>query len=133
MSERTRMTGPCPCGSGKRYAVCCGALHGGVRPARTAEALMRSRYSAYVLGLEAYLLDTWHPDTRPDALDLSQDRTRWLGLQIHSTVAGGPDDASGQVRFTARYRLDGQDHRLDELSTFVRVNGRWVYVDGEIG
>lgn len=92
---------------------------------------MRSRYSAYVLGLEAYLLESWHPETRPPALDLSHDETRWLGLQIHRTVAGGPNDDSGQVKFTARFRLEGRDQRLDELSTFRRVGGRWVYVDGQ--
>lgn len=127
------MNGPppatCPCGSGRRYAACCGALHSGTREAKTAEALMRSRYSAYVLRVEAYLLHTWHPDTRPGTLDLADDHTRWLGLTIRGTQAGGPADQTGQVRFTALYRMGAQQHRLDEKSRFLRLNGRWVYLD----
>lgn len=127
------MNGPppatCPCGSGRRYAVCCGALHSGAREAKTAEALMRSRYSAYVLRLEAYLLHTWHPDTRPGSLDLTNDQTRWLGLTVRGTQAGGPADQTGQVSFTALYRMGAQQHRLDEKSRFLRLNGRWVYLD----
>jgi SEC-C motif domain protein len=125
------MNGPCPCSSGKRYAVCCGALHRGQRQARTAEQLMRSRYSAYVLRLEPYLLTTWHPDTRPAALDLQSDTARWLGLQILRTVAGGVGDDSGQVKFIARYRLDGTDHELAEDSRFVRLDGHWTYLDAD--
>ena len=90
---------------------------------------MRSRYSAYVLRLEAYLLQTWHPNTRPGTLDLEQDHTRWLGLSIHSTQAGGPADHTGRVRFTALYRMGARQHRLDEESRFVRLDGRWVYLD----
>jgi SEC-C motif-containing protein len=90
---------------------------------------MRSRYSAYVLRLEPYLLHTWHPDTRPPSLDLEHDRTRWLGLNIQDTLAGGPTDQTGQVRFTAHFRLSTEEHRLDEESRFVRLNGRWVYLD----
>ena len=123
------MSDLCPCGSGRRYAACCGALHSGTRQAKTAEALMRSRYSAYVLRLEAYLLDTWHPDTRPGALDLQHDHTRWLGLTIHSTQAGGPADQDGRVRFTALYRTGTRQHRLDEESRFLNLNGRWTYLD----
>ena len=90
---------------------------------------MRSRYSAYVLRLEAYLLHTWHPDTRPGTLDLERDETRWLGLTVRGTQAGGPTDQTGQVRFTALCRMGAQQHRLDEESRFVRLDGRWVYLD----
>ncbi|HEX5675395.1 MAG TPA: YchJ family metal-binding protein, partial [Azonexus sp.] len=81
----------CPCtprvlpsgrGSGWVYAACCGRLHSGAEIAASAEALMRSRYSAYVLRLEEYLLATWHPDTRPSELDLTADDTKWLGLEV---------------------------------------------------
>ncbi|GGJ62517.1 YchJ family protein [Deinococcus aquiradiocola] len=123
----------CPCGSGRRYAACCGTVHSGARPARTAEILMRSRYSAYVLRLEAYLLHTWHPATRPERLDLQDDPARWLGLTVRSTRAGGPQDDTGEVSFTARYRVDGESFRLDEDSRFVRLDGSWVYLDGEGG
>lgn len=89
---------------------------------------MRSRYSAYVLGLEAYLLATWHPDTRPERLDLQADRTVWLGLEILRTVHGGPGDEHGEVGFIATYRLGREIHRLREDSRFVRLGGNWIYL-----
>lgn len=121
----------CPCGSGKAYAACCGPyLDGGQRPA-TAEALMRSRYSGYVLARKDYLLRTWHESTRPETLDLNDAGTvRWLGLKIVRTEAGGPDDARGMVEFVARYKVGGKAHRLHEISRFVREGGEWFYLDG---
>mgnify|MGYP003610582403 FL=1 len=91
---------------------------------------MRSRYSAYVLGLEPYLLATWHASTRPTALDLDKETSpRWLGLDIKRHQATGPDSAV--VEFVARYKTGGRAHRLHEISRFVREDGRWYYVDGE--
>ena len=118
----------CPCGSGEAYAACCGRYHAGT-PAPDAERLMRSRYSAYVRGLEAYLLATWHPDTRPAALEPDPPGLQWLGLQIrrHSPVDG--DHAT--VEFVARSRLHGRAHRLHETSRFERIEGRWYYLDGD--
>ncbi|GAC1630787.1 MAG: YchJ family protein [Nevskia sp.] len=121
----------CACGSGRDYAACCGPLHGGA-PAATAEALMRSRYCAYALGLEAYLLATWHADTRPATLDLATGdaATRWLGLDIREQRSTGADSAL--VEFVARYRLGGGSaKRLHERSRFAREGGRWYYLDGE--
>lgn len=89
---------------------------------------MRSRYTAYVLKLEDYLLATWHPDTRPDALDLADDDTKWLGLEIKRQQESG--DAA-VVEFVARYKVAGRAHRLHEISRFERKDGRWFYVDGE--
>ena len=89
---------------------------------------MRSRYSAYVLKLEAYLLATWHPSTRPAALDLTHDNTQWLGLRVMRHTPLTADTA--QVEFIARYKLAGRAQRLHETSTFVREHGRWLYVDG---
>ncbi|WP_459741119.1 YchJ family protein, partial [Pseudomonas aeruginosa] len=85
---------PCPCGSGAEYAGCCEPPHLG-RAAPTAEALMRSRFSAFALGLAPYLLATWHPSTRPESLDL--DDVTWRRLQIVETVAGGAGDTEGIV------------------------------------
>lgn len=120
----------CPCGSEQRYGACCGPLHDGFAAA-SAEALMRSRYSAYVLGLKDYLLATWHPRTR--AADLNLDTTpptRWLGLQLRRHQQTGEDSAI--VEFVARYRLGGGSAvRLHETSRFVREGGRWYYVDGD--
>lgn len=121
----------CPCGSGKSYADCCGPLHVGAAIAPTAEALMRSRYSAYGLGLEPYLLATWHPSTRPVALHLAEEQgTKWLGLAIKRHQVLDANHAS--VEFVARYRIAGRGHRLHETSAFVREDGRWFYVDGVI-
>lgn len=91
---------------------------------------MRSRYSAYVLGLVDYLLATWHPDTRPATLDLDDAAaTRWLGLEVKRHAVTGPDSAV--VEFVARYRHGGAPAvRLHEISRFVREGGRWYYVDG---
>ena len=121
----------CPCASGKAYPDCCGRLHSGAETASTAEALMRSRYSAYVLGLDAWLLATWHPSTRPAALDLAAGpATKWLGLDIRRRQALG--DERALVEFVARYRVAGRGHRLHEVSRFVREEGRWYYVDGDV-
>jgi len=117
----------CPCGAAD-YSSCCGLYHNGI-PAPNAAALMRSRYSAYVLKLEAYLLDTWHPDTRPATLDLAADNTKWLGLDVKKHLLESADRAT--VEFVARYKIGGRAGRLHEISRFVREDGRWLYVDGE--
>ncbi|MDD3884084.1 MAG: YchJ family metal-binding protein [Gallionella sp.] len=118
---------PCPCG-GADYASCCLPWHSG-QPAPDAAQLMRSRYSAYVMKLEPYLLATWHPSTRPAALNLIDDQARWLGLAVkrHSPQS----DESAEVEFVARYKVGGRAYRLHEISRFVREAGRWYYVDGE--
>ena len=120
----------CPCGSGKLLEACCGRFHGG-EPAPDAECLMRSRYSAYVLGLEAYLLASWHPRTRPAALELDAvPRPQWLGLTVKAHV---PLDAThATVEFVARYKLNGRAFKLHETSRFEKLDGRWLYVDGDI-
>ncbi len=119
----------CPCGSGDAYTACCGAIHAGL-PASTAEALMRSRFSAFARGDAAYLLASWHPSTRPAELALDADVV-WRRLQIVDTVAGGADDARGVVEFRASYRAPEGAGLLHERSRFSRVDGRWVYLDGE--
>ncbi len=128
----TRAAGPtCPCGSSAAYVACCEPYHLGHALPPTAEALMRSRYSAYFSGLEGYLLDSWHPSTRPAALDLGteQPRTTWLGLKVLRHVPQDADHAL--VEFVARYRVGGGSaQRLQELSRFERLEGRWHYLDG---
>ncbi|HYG06735.1 MAG TPA: YchJ family metal-binding protein [Stenotrophomonas sp.] len=120
----------CPCGRPTEYAGCCGRLHRG-EPAADAEALMRSRYSAYVLHDADYLLRTWHPSTRPAQLSLEEPagaRTTWLGLDVQRAGATGPDSA--EVTFLARYRIGGgRAVRMQEHSRFVREDGRWYYLD----
>lgn len=90
---------------------------------------MRSRYSAFALGLVDYLATTWHPSTRPDDLGLEHG-LQWLGLQVKS--ARLLDEIHGEVGFVARSRLAGRGHRLQETSRFVREDGRWYYVDGDV-
>lgn len=92
---------------------------------------MRSRYSAYVLGLADYLLSTWAPETRPPSLELATEQpTKWLGLDIKQFRQADPESAT--VEFVARYRIAGRAHRLHETSRFIRNDGHWLYVDGEM-
>ncbi len=123
---------PCPCGSGRTYAACCGRWHAGELhlQAPDAEALMRSRYSAYVLGLGEYLRDTWHASTRPAEPFGFDPALRWLGLEVRRHA---PTDAHhAVVEFVARSKLGGRAQRLHETSRFVREAGRWLYIDGEL-
>ncbi|MBZ0091477.1 MAG: SEC-C domain-containing protein [Sulfuricellaceae bacterium] len=123
----------CPCGSGTSFAACCGDyLERGVA-APTAEALMRSRYSAYVLKNEAYLLATWHASSRPGELNLAADTLAWQGLDVRRTEAGQPDDSEGVVEFSARYLCEGKEGKLSEASRFVQEGSLWFYLNGELG
>lgn len=91
---------------------------------------MRSRYSAFVLHLEDYLLATWHPSTRPSALNLGTDpQPKWLGLEVKTHIEGN-DTAT--VEFIARCRIGGRAQRLCEVSRFVREGGRWYYASGVV-
>lgn len=121
-------TNICPCDTGRPYETCCGPIHEG-RPAATAVALMRSRYSAYALGLTDYLLETWHPNTRPETID-PEPNLRWTGLIIEHSGAGKAWDDEGMVSFSAKWREDGQIGVMREVSSFLRVDGRWFYVNG---
>ncbi|WP_232073098.1 YchJ family protein [Mycobacterium stomatepiae] len=96
--------------------------------ARSAEELMRSRYSAFAHGDAAYLFRTWHPRTRPDDVTVDP-RITWTGLEVIDTVAGGPDDDRGEVEFNARFESGGRADCLHERSHFERRAGRWFYVD----
>lgn len=122
-------TDACPCDLEAPYAACCGRYHAG-EPAPDAASLMRSRYSAYVRRLPAYLLASWHPDTRPAELSLDDapgQRTHWLGLEVHEHSEDGD---RAEVRFTARYRIGGGSAvRMIEHSRFERLDGRWYYRD----
>jgi SEC-C motif domain protein len=88
---------------------------------------MRSRYSAYSVGLIEYLLATWHPSTAPGELELPP--VKWIDLEVRHTEAAGE---AGIVEFVARCRVNGRAQRLHETSRFVRQDGRWFYIDGQI-
>ncbi len=119
---------PCPCGRPAAYERCCGRWHTGPTrlQAPDAESLMRSRYSAFVHELADYLLDTWHPSTRPPGIDF-EPGLRWLGLDVKRHLPQGENRAI--VEFVARSKLGGRAHRLHETSRFVHEEGRWFYVD----
>ncbi|WP_416485743.1 YchJ family protein [Streptomyces sp. CL12] len=119
-------TRTCPCGLPQSHDACCGRFHSGAAGAPTAELLMRSRYCAFVKGDTGYLLRTWHPRTRPERLDLDP-RMRWTGLEILDAADGSAFHATGTVTFRASYRGGS----LHERSRFERVDGAWVYVDGD--
>lgn len=129
MPRRSRQSRPtaCPCGSGEAFAACCGPLHTGTAKAATAEALMRSRYSAFALGDASYLLRTWHPATRPERLDL--DDRAWTGLAILETTGGSALHTQGTVRFRADYTDPDGPGSQTENSVFERVGADWYYVD----
>jgi len=118
---------PCPCGGGT-FGTCCGPVLDGSRPAATAVALMRSRYTAFAVGDVAYLLRSWHRSTRPPTLELDDDLV-WRRLVVLGVEAGGPWDDEGVVEFVAQYTSGLARGRLHERSRFVRVDG-WQYVDG---
>jgi SEC-C motif-containing protein len=121
----------CPCGSNKKYLDCCARYLDNNETPSTAEALMRSRYTAYTQLAEEYLLATWHPSTRPAALGLAEEApTKWIGLEVKRHEQQDADHAI--VEFVARYKVNGRAHRLHEVSRFVREEGRWFYVDGDV-
>jgi SEC-C motif domain protein len=126
---------PCPCRSpadARPVDACCGRYHAGPLhlQAPDAEALMRSRYSAFVLDRLAYLLATWHVSTRPGAIEANAPHLKWLGLEVrrHDPI----DAEHATVEFVARHKQGGRAERLHEISRFVRDEGRWFYLDGEL-
>jgi SEC-C motif-containing protein len=126
-SDAPEAAGACPCGSGAAYDRCCGRLHRGEADAGTAEQLMRSRYAAFAVGDDAYLLASWHRSTRPPLVALDPS-TEWLGLDVLATARGRLFDDDGTVEFVAHYRHAGRPGVVHEVSRFVRDGHRWRYV-----
>ena len=128
--------GPCPCGSGAATTDCCARYIGGGEHAPTAEALMRSRYSAYVLGQIDWIVDSHDPKAAEEVDRKSTEKwskeARWQGLEVRSTSGGGPTDDKGQVEFIARYEVNGTGFAHHEKAMFRREGPRWYYVDGEM-
>lgn len=122
--------GRCPCLSGSTFGHCCHPVLSG-RPAPTAERLMRSRYTAFSIGDDAYLRRSWHPSTRPTDVAIDPD-TQWRRLDIVASSGGGPFDREGTVEFRAVWRDGATRGVLHERSRFVREGRDWQYVDGEI-
>ncbi|MFD1696012.1 YchJ family protein [Roseibium aestuarii] len=124
---------PCPCGSGKTFAACCGPRLDGSAPAPTAEALMRSRYTAYVCQRIDYLKDTLWPRHQPgfdhEATARWAAENHWAGLTVLQTQAGTASDRDGLVLFEARFLSGGKLETHRELSRFRKKAGRWFYVE----
>jgi SEC-C motif-containing protein len=127
-------TSPCPCTSGRSYGECCEPHLAGKALPPTAEALMRSRYTAYVVNQVDYIAATDHPARRNEfdrkAAEAWATKSEWLGLEVKDVVAGGANDQRGEVEFIARFKLAGKEHQHRERSTFEKADGRWCYVDG---
>lgn len=122
----------CPCESGVEYSQCCGLFLSGDKYPTTAEALMRSRFSAYALDNTAYILSSWASATRPDANKLSNENLIWQKLEIIDAKKGGVNDNKGVVEFKAFYLNNGENYLLHEVSRFIKKDGRWFYVDGVV-
>jgi len=120
----------CPCGSGLSYEACCGPIIAGA-PAPTAEALMRSRYSAYakheIAHLERSLSAAERKDFAAEEAKRWSESSEWLGLTIMRTEKGGVNDTEGLVEFSAKYRVEGKDQEHVETAVFGREEGQWVY------
>ncbi|MFA5040077.1 MAG: YchJ family metal-binding protein [Bdellovibrionales bacterium] len=125
----------CPCGSNKDFASCCEPYLKG-QPVPTAESLMRSRYSAHVMGNIDHLERTYTIKERGKSyrenIKRTIDETKWLGLEILSTKDGGKDDQTGQVEYAYRYVRDGQAYLQQELGNFLRENGSWLFKDSVV-
>lgn len=130
------MSSLCHCGSEKPFDECCGPILAGESKAKTAEALMRSRYSAYAVGKIEYLGDTLHPEHRHDHDAAATRRwamnSEWINLDLVSTEAGGEEDDTGTVEFMATFREKGVQRKHHEISRFKKDKGHWYYVDGDM-
>jgi SEC-C motif domain protein len=123
---------PCLCGSGIEYGQCCGQFHSGEKLADTAEALMRSRFTAYAMNNTDYILATWQTQVQQEKLNFGEENIAWQRLEIIDTKKGGLNDTKGIVEFKAFYQNNGEDYLLHEISRFAKSNGRWFYIDGVV-
>jgi SEC-C motif-containing protein len=126
----------CPCGSGRAYDACCEPYITGAKTAPTAEALMRSRYAAYVEHAIDYIVETCEQGEK-ERIDVNEtrswsERSKWLGLKIISTEKGSPEDTEGAVEFEALYETDGLKETHHERARFIKQNGRWLYSEGTV-
>ncbi|NLR91764.1 YchJ family protein [Flammeovirga agarivorans] len=123
----------CPCGSKKTYKECCGIAHGNIMDVKTAEQLMRSRYTAFTLANGEYLNLSHHSKTRPQTRSERRDIIRWaksvkwIGLEVIQSIKGKEEDIEGIVEFKAHFTERGRPNMIHEKSTFIKENGHWVY------
>jgi len=116
----------CFCGSPKTFSSCCQPFINKQTIPSTAEQLMRSRYTAFVIEDEAYLLASWHPEHRPKELNFDP-MTKWLGLKVISAKKDDSNVQAAQVKFVARYKIAGKAYRIEEDSYFIKQGPHWLY------
>ncbi|MAW07941.1 MAG: hypothetical protein CME61_06630 [Halobacteriovoraceae bacterium] len=126
----------CHCGENESFEDCCNKFIEGIAKPETAEQLMRSRYSAFVVGATDYVFNTHHADSRGDVskeeIENWSKSSKWNGLEIVRTSDGGNTDESGEVEFIARYSTDGNEYAHHERASFKKVDEHWYFVDGQI-
>ena len=124
----------CPCGSAHKYNQCCGRyVEAGEIPA-TPEQLMRSRYTAYSLQNDTYILDSWHSSTRPASLSEEHKLpVKWVELKVINSSVPAQNDTTAAVEFVARFKVNGKAEQMHERSEFIKEAGHWFYFKGEVG
>jgi SEC-C motif domain protein len=129
--KHTKENNKCPCCSDKLFADCCQPVIEDHSNAKTAEQLMRSRYTAFTLANNQYLMDSWAQETRPKEIYAEEESIQWLNLEVEKCEKGSSGDEDGYVTFTARFLSSGHLCRLHEKSSFIKDGGLWYYLDGE--
>lgn len=122
----------CKCGLGLEYESCCQPFHQGNKIPVTAESLMRSRFTAYAMQNDAYLLQTWDATKRPALIDFSKEDVEWTKLEVLTTKKGTEKDSKGIVEFKAYYMQGNEAYVMNEISRFTKQAGRWLYLDGKV-
>ncbi|MBX7147862.1 YchJ family protein [bacterium] len=134
MSKKTFTS--CPCDSGKKFKECCEPFLTGAEKPKTAEALMRSRYSAFASHNTDYILETIDPQGPKDydraSIEAWATNSEWKGLEIVSTDKGASHDNTGMVEFKAKFKAEGNDLVHHEKAQFLKRNGVWFYADGKV-
>lgn len=114
------------------YEECCGLYHSGKHHALTAEALMRSRFTAFAMCNETYILDTWDSAHRPPKVKFPEPAVTWTHLEILARKKGESKDTKGMVEFKAYYQLNNEEYVVNEISRFRKQQERWYYLDGVV-
>ncbi|MBN2802570.1 MAG: YchJ family protein [Deltaproteobacteria bacterium] len=129
------MSKACPCQSGKNYEECCGPFIEKKEFPKTAEELMRSRYTAFTLADIDYINETRHPQSENDFDEKATlkwaKESKWLGFELVNKSNGGENDEGGKIEFIAKYTVDGKKQDHHEVALFQKYEGRWYFMDGD--
>jgi len=133
MKKQKFLSEKCMCDSGKAFETCCSPYLQYLKIVPTAEALMRSRYTAYARHDVNYLLLTWHISTRPNSIDFEESSSlQWFRLEVVKHYQDSVDVNKAVVEFIAFYKMNGRAYRLHETSFFYKQEDRWYYLEGDI-